>query len=200
MFDTTLRYLNLIILPHPSFDVPLSEPDPEFQILGRKGDHDTSYISQNQISQFGPIEFSTPRRPVLKANSTHERRRNTICCYSCHLGDSFPANEDIPTNISVNSFLSSDTSRHPLYENVPAPSTSTGVKIATPHDSPSPSSSRIEQPRITSFVDISDTTTAYRRKSSGTKGGIQASGNRSGTLHLQQSVWTKKGLVYKTVE
>jgi hypothetical protein len=53
---------------------------------------DTSYISQNQISQFGPIEFSTPRKPVLKANSSHERRRNTVCCYSCHLADSFRAN------------------------------------------------------------------------------------------------------------
>lgn len=66
MFDTTLRYLNLIVLPHPvsiihvtiigpreapplsspvtnyviqSFDVPPSEADPEFQIHGRKGDH-----------------------------------------------------------------------------------------------------------------------------------------------------------------
>jgi hypothetical protein len=54
---------------------------------------DTSYISQNHNSQFGPIEFSsTPRKPVLRANSSHERRRSTICCYSCHLADSFPAN------------------------------------------------------------------------------------------------------------
>ncbi|KAF8817619.1 hypothetical protein BYT27DRAFT_6443815 [Phlegmacium glaucopus] len=82
MFNTTLRYLNLIILPHPSFDVPLSGADPVFRIHESTGDNDTSYISENQISQFGPIGFSTPRKPVL--NSPHERRRNTICCYSCH--------------------------------------------------------------------------------------------------------------------
>lgn len=51
---------------------------------------DTSYISQNQISRFGPIEFSTPRKPVLKANPSHEQRRNTICCYSCHHAELFP--------------------------------------------------------------------------------------------------------------
>ena len=53
---------------------------------------DSSYISQNQMSQFGPIEFGLPRKPVLKADFSHERRRNTICSYSCHLADSFPTN------------------------------------------------------------------------------------------------------------
>ena len=137
MFNTTLRYLNLIILPHPVsivnmslHEAPQTHPPPtlSFRVLmylclkqarnfkrtmGERGtlvidqndgdvssciltillsQIDTSYISQNPISQFGPTEFSTPRKPVvLKANS-HERRRNTICCYSCHLADSFPAN------------------------------------------------------------------------------------------------------------
>ena len=122
MFNTTLRYLNLIILPHPvsivtiglrkalTLTPPLSvlkylclKQTRNFKRMGElvidqnDGDVspcilttfltqiDTSYISQNQISQFGPIEFSTPRKPVLKAKSSHERRRNTICCYSCHL-------------------------------------------------------------------------------------------------------------------
>ena len=136
MFDTTLRYLNLIILPHPVSIVNTSfheatyahtPPTLSFRVLmylclkqtqnfkrmGERGtlvidqndgdvspcilttlltQIDSSFTSQNQISQFGPIEFSTPRKPVLKANSSHERRRNPICCYSCHLADSFPAN------------------------------------------------------------------------------------------------------------
>lgn len=136
MFNTTLRYLNLIILPHPvsivniSFckALKLTRPTLSFRVLiylclkqtrnfksmGERGtllvidqndgdvspciltslltQIDTSYISQNQISQFGPIEFSTPRKQALKANFSHERRRNTICCYSSHHADSFPAN------------------------------------------------------------------------------------------------------------
>ncbi|KAF8805549.1 hypothetical protein BYT27DRAFT_6660699 [Phlegmacium glaucopus] len=138
---------------------------------------DTSYISENQISQFGPIGFSTPRKPVL--NSPHERRRNTICCYSCHcLAD--PVNEeDTPmrlVNTSLNSFLSSDASRHnsiQVQESAPAPSTPIRIRIATasvpflekpvsnltlkqPLDSCSPSSSRLGQPGTTSFLNFSE--------------------------------------------
>ncbi|KAJ3500261.1 hypothetical protein NLJ89_g9877 [Agrocybe chaxingu] len=164
MFDATLRYINLFILPNPKFSIPTSEMDPVYRMHPRTTDLDASYISQNTVNTvqaLGPMSFSTPTKPApavtganragvsfsLSPTPNRERapthRRNTVC--APYQDDGFD-----PFTSGHSGFSVSPLGRPfelPIgKENIPLtpPNANrvSSIKIVTPTDSPSPSMNR----------------------------------------------------------
>ncbi|KAF5312424.1 hypothetical protein D9619_002454 [Psilocybe cf. subviscida] len=89
MFTTTLKYLNLFILPNPSFEIPPSEEDPIYHIHPRKSDKDSSFISPF------PIPVSALSSASLRSRSRSRRHTQTYARISTHTRDSQKASQGV---------------------------------------------------------------------------------------------------------
>lgn len=91
MIRSSLRLLSMFILPNPKFTIPPSITDPYYRVRRASADYDTSYIFDTALPATPTRQraHSTPRRTAfLEREETAERRRNTVCCCSCHCPES----------------------------------------------------------------------------------------------------------------
>ncbi|CAA7264932.1 unnamed protein product [Cyclocybe aegerita] len=166
MFDATLRYINLFILPNPKFSIPTSEMDPVYRMHSRTTDLDASYISQNTVNTvqaLGPMSFSTPTKPApavtgtsravvsfsLSPTPNRERasthKRNTVCVP--YQDDGFDPFIIESPGCSVSPLgrpfeLPVGKENTPPINSPPNTNRVSSIKIVTPMDSPSPSTDR----------------------------------------------------------
>ncbi|KAF9478922.1 hypothetical protein BDN70DRAFT_721735 [Pholiota conissans] len=135
MFETTLKYINLFILPNPKFTIPESHYDIVYRGQQLR-DPDNSHTSN----------FTTPTKNAANMSPFNElrtRHRNTICC-----GEIPPSLSDIsffkfegPKHASLSPF-DSFHSEASVGLDIDSRNTQPRVRIVTPPSSPTSSTRR----------------------------------------------------------